>query len=280
MQISFANSLTDWQPKVSFVQDFLAGQAAQWGRPNFNWTEFLTPDTTVRIYLDRDRYLPHAHPPPQQTLQQERQQLLDKVQHMFGDSPEFDPSRHVHLATRHGLVPAKNQYKISIRCYISCFSIRMGDIPKLLRHFDPEEYFDLAPYSARQKLGIPGACKGKDGDYRVLQLEDGVRPEDCIAQLLTGDEISLDFDKLPDNRVSESDFRGQAPAEWETVAARLEEAGFLDPRYVSRRKHSLTFSCSNRAATCPCPCCRLVHDRQNWSVASLHNQEKEGVRRS
>ncbi len=268
MTLQITDSLTDWAPKTLSVPDFLALQLARWGRPDFNACEFMTHDTVVRPYTDRDLYL--DHPPTPAEIARERQLCHDSLCLIFGTSltsgsgDDFDPHLHLRFAHRHGYVPAKAMHKISIRAYVTRYSIRMGDIPLLLRYFEQDAFWDMAPYAARQKLAVPGGCKGQGGDHRVLELEPGTRPEDCLAQYLTGQEERLGGFEQATSQQPKGCFDGEVPEDWEAMVPRLVEAGFVDPYVVGRRPNSITFRAPANLGS-PCPCgCGCVHDSHNW----------------
>ena len=275
LDIRVTDSLTDWEPHTIALRDFLAIQAAAWGRPDFNACEYLQHDTIVRVYLDRDLYLPHPPQPPE--LRHQRQLCLDSLRAIFGGDPTFDPRLHVRFAHRHGYVPAKASHKVSFRCYVPRYSIRMGDIPTLLAYFDQAGFWDPAPYSRRQKLAVPGGCKGQGGDRRTLQLEEGVRPEDCIAQAVDGTEIRLeDFAEAQADVARKAGRKvggGEQPESWAEIVPRLVQAGFVDPHPIGRREQSITFqSMGNLGRPCPCGC-GSTHDRQNWWVSASSDGE-------
>lgn len=255
--IKYSNALTDWENREMPLQQFLREQQSMWGQPHFNRCETLLADDIVRVYTDRDQYLDHQ--PTQAEYEQEFKQCHDHMVALFEGDPNFSPSQ-IHIAHRHGLVPDKG-WKVSFRCYVTGYKIRMQDIPKLLKAAGQEDFWDLAPYSARQHLAVPGGCKGLRGDHRVLELGDHSDAIHCIAQALVGGEQLLGgFDEeVKDNKR----YKTEAPPEWTQVETTLHEAGFSNPRFRGRRESSLTFTCDQRGQQCPCQCGN-VHDSQNW----------------
>lgn len=150
--IKYSNALNDWAHREMPLQQFLHEQQLNWGKPHFNRCETMSGDDVVRIYTDRDCYLDQK-PTPQQ-CEQQYGECRSRMIALFEGDPKFTPSQ-IYIAHRHGFVPDKG-WKMSFRCYVTGYKIKMKDIPKLLNEFGQMDFWDAAPYNSRQHLAIPG----------------------------------------------------------------------------------------------------------------------------
>ncbi len=257
--IKYTDAIGDWTVRDAPLQDYLAYQAAQWGRTTR--CEFLQHGTRVVPYFDFDSTQASPYTP---------QQLADAwdlchrtIMTVFGTDPDFDFDTRVAHAHRHGLVPAKALHKISFRFWIRGFSILPEHMPVLIKATAPPELqdvFDLSIYSARRLLAVVGGIKG-DGDHRVLEVDDPTTAQWCICQRLEGNEIDLDL--ASEVEALKRNLKGStatAPEDWDALETLLMAAGFQDPLYRGRRQLSVTFTAANLGMDCPC--CPWVHDSQ------------------
>lgn len=272
--IKYTKALSNWVVQSLAPHDFMQMQRDLWGQPTFNVCEYLTADTMVKVYTDRDRYCDEE--PSQELLQQERQECINRLAAMFYADPRFDVS-HIHIAYRHGQVSKADgtKWKISFRCYVQGFKIRVGSIPDMIRACQSEEhatedFWDMSPYKSKQLLAVPGGCKGSQ-DHRVLELEDPAALPHCVVQNLLGDEVLLDMEEFSSDKTQlrqdvtamQLSKRSLTSPAWDEVQPLLEQAGFKGLVYMGDRKHSLTFRCDRSR---PCACCLYQHDSQNWWV--------------
>lgn len=272
MTLRITNSIRDWNVHQVERNAFLCTQKQQWGEADFNACEYLEEDQVTLPYFDRDEY--RTEQPTQQQLLEAQQQFVTHVQDIFNTDVKFG-SHSLVVATRHGYVP-DGRFKISFRAVVHGYSIRMGSIPALIHSVAKvPDYFDTSPYHSRQKLAVLGACKGS-GDTRVLQpvQADVERVQDFLVQLLQGEEQMLEVPDLPVYSKAKSIGEAQAGAVWSKAAPCLESAGFLAPRPIGTREHSVTFTCDNRSSTHPCPLCACVHDR---CVCLIKSKGKQNV---
>lgn len=262
--IAFVDGIrSKWEPKTLPLSQFLQQQASNWGSPTFNACECLQHGQMVSLYLDADKYVDES--PTQQAIDQQLTMCKETILSMFEADDGFDMERDVIMGYRHGYVESKKTYKISFRFFIPRYHLLLEDVPKLLRQYKGTDIFDSAPYSSRQKLNVPGACKG-DGDHRTLQLEDRSQGEWCLAQNIKSNSRVLDFDELGDDLSAGSKRKrtSQPPPAWEEARKVLQEFGFTNPTYVNSRPSSITFTSNDLGGTCPC--CTGQHDSHNFWV--------------
>lgn len=245
------------------LSDFLQMQREQWGTNNFNVCEWLNHGQMVSLYLDYDDYTED-----QITPQLEKQKLdmcMDTISSMFEGDANFLPERDVIVGFRHGWIQTKNANKISFRFFIPCYKLLLEDVPKLLAKQDTGKVFDRAPYSSLQKLNVPGACKG-GGDTRTLELKDKSLADWCLAQRVREDAQLLEgFDKV--NKINTKKRQAgtcQEPPVWEEAFKVLEDL-FDNPRYISSRPESLTFTSDDKGLPCPLKCGH-IHDSHNYWI--------------
>lgn len=255
--IAFCDGLKQsWTAQSLPVSQYHDQQAECFGHPQFNRFELLHASMLVHPYFDMDAYS-DAAPSDSLVKQQEEAARQNVIKHFkMGDSLFCED--HVLVATRHGMVPAKQKFKISVRVYVTCYSIALQDMAALVKAFQepglPQgDFWDEGVYSTRQKLGIVGACKG-DGDWRVLTPLGDWEPSLATVQHLTGTEQQLAAQ--PRKAPAKATINDEA---WEEVVPHLEARGFREPRLISRKAAGFDFTADNKGVDCPC--CPWVHDR-------------------
>ncbi len=267
--INFVESLkSTWTPKTLPAADFLQQQRDRWGRPSFNRCETLLATDEVIPYLDYDTYIDHQ--PTKEDHDKHLRLCLEKLGEMFHDPNVFDLARDVRVGHSHGWVPQKQTYKVSLRFWVPAFSIAMGDMPLLINYWDQGDFWDTSPYHARQKLRVPGACKG-EGDERVLELAVGTPPEECLAQnVRPGSRHLGNFEPVPRSlkRRRLEDAPGisgaNEPFDWEEAKRALVDFGFDTPVKVGVREDSITFTSADKGLDCPLGCGRAHDSQNNW----------------
>lgn len=259
--ITFADGLkASWDCSQLPLQAFLQHQQACWGQDTFNRFEVLRHGQTIIPYWDFDRLLDQA--PSSQQLKDDLDLCISSLTKAFEPDPGFDAAKDLVHGYRHGWVPQKGKHKVSYRFWCPRYNILLEDMKKLNLEFGLHPLFDSSVYSAKQKLGIPGACKSPQ-DPRVLELEDRALAGRALAQNVPKDSQNLKFPEEVPTTNHHTPSKHQPPPEWEDVAPTLEVAGFTNPVYVGCRATSLTFTCDCLGALCPCGC-GCTHDSQNW----------------
>lgn len=244
----------EWVPQTVTVAEFLKEQQARWGQPDYNIFELLKheDDRLVRPYFDYDQETP-------QDVMAARQKCIEALSEIFKADDNFSPEHNIKVGYRHGTL-ATGKFKTSWRFWVRGYCLPMKEMPALIKacsHPDYSDLWDMSVYSAKRKMGIPGACKSPQ-DPRVLELEDRDHPELCLIQALEGNEVQMSF---PEDSHPPS-VSNCSPPNWGTILPVLQAFGFHDPYPVGTRSKSITFRSSDIGRHCPC--CSHTHDSQGY----------------
>lgn len=137
--------------------------------------------TICKLYLDHDFYC-QGPVPTAEEVQRESEAVIRNVRVLLEGLGTDKNNLTCVIATRHGLCPKKGLWKLSHRPFLQGFRIRYTDIPKVLKVFGQEGFWDPTVYkSSEQLLAVVNCCKGVIGKYydgRVLQPQ-----SDCLDPL-------------------------------------------------------------------------------------------------
>ena len=162
--------------------------------------EFLDENHDYEAFTDSDIYLESRQPPTQDFVRKVLDSIFKNLYRLVGSqSPENADFK---MATRHGLVEEKGVYKLSFRCYLFGFKIKLKDMRDLIVNKGLDENglgsFDIAPYNKTQLLGCVGFAKSQtDGRMLLPTVMDSSEPgvlEGFMVQNLTGEEPTLTND--------------------------------------------------------------------------------------
>ena len=191
--------------------------------------EYLDEDHYYVPFTDSDHYCQSKEPPSQDFIQEVLDGVFRNLYILVGSqSPENADFK---MATRHGLVTEKGVYKLSFRCYLFGFKIKLRDMRDLIvsKGLDRNGLgsFDKAPYNKSQLLGCVGFAKS-ESDMRLLVpsigscSEPGIL-ESFMVQNLTGDEPTLINDENIQNEtdISEPEDISEDVSSWEDNGPRF-----------------------------------------------------------
>ena len=174
--------------------------------------EYLDEDHYYVPFTDSDIYCDTEEPPSQDFVREVLDCIFRNLYTLVGaQSPENADFK---MATRHGLVEDKGVYKLSFRCYLFGFRIKLKDMRDLIvsKGLDQNGLgaFDKAPYNKTQLLGCVGFAKSQtDGRMLLPTLEACAEPgilEGFMVQNLTGKEpILVNDDESTERQVAVSE---------------------------------------------------------------------------
>lgn len=165
--------------------------------------ECLKGDKEYLPYTDTDYYCDSPERPQESFIDRLQEKILQNWCILAG-SQGYEGCE-LKMATRHGLVPGKNKYKLSFRFYLLGFRVK----PMVMKDYIQRKHlgegkfgdFDTAPYSKSQLLGCVGFFKSQE-DARILQPHDDDSLEAYMVQNLTGNERQFEYS--PDSENNEN----------------------------------------------------------------------------
>lgn len=144
----------------------------------------------TKMFFDRDEPLDVGVMPTPELLAWKDSQVREHLERILSRIP-LEPGTQLSyvIATRHGFIAEKNQYKLSYRPYVSGIKVKFESIPNLIRFVagPPEDndrhgvlnFWDSTVYKrSEQLLGCINGIK-TDKDRRKLCME---QPDDDIAK--------------------------------------------------------------------------------------------------
>lgn len=257
-QVRYTDAIGDWTVRTCDLQDHLHHLRSDRGITTR--CEYLEHDSPTVPYFDFDQT--QIDPVAPDDVLAAADLCRRTICEIFGPEPSFDFDSGVARASRHGYVPSKGVYKISLRFWVKGFKILPQHMAALIGACTPpdlRDVFDLSIYSSKRLLACVGGIKG-NGDDRVLQAAEPWMEEWSVCQRLVGTEINVDMTEEVTSRALPSRTTSLPPGGWPTVGEALKQAGFVDPVYVGKRENSISFTCALLSVSCPC--CPHVHDRQ------------------
>ena len=169
----FVTSITSRRVEHWSVEDFIEKRESSGKR--FTAFEYLQDNMLTKPYFDYEQYYDQA-PPTANEVQSVLSGLKYSIRDCFMGYEDFDDSKQVAYAQRHGWVggsSTQRRYKVSFRAYVLGYAIRYTQMPQFLKEHGGGWKFDMSVYKAKEQLyGCVGGCKGaipgKDMDERVL----------------------------------------------------------------------------------------------------------------
>ena len=143
-------------------------------KPGHTLVEYLTPQTTTKLYFDVERYIGNPDAIVRDQLQKDfYHQVVNHMNTLINHLKPTNRNVTYKMASRHGIDPKKQEYKLSFRTYVIGVSIVYHDIPILLSSTeslqDMVDFWDMSVYKeSEQLLCTINGIKGR-GDERVLE---------------------------------------------------------------------------------------------------------------
>lgn len=209
--MKFVTSITSRNVERWTLEQLLQKQSE--AGKHFTLFEYLQNDVLCRPYFDHERY--YDDEPNDSEVQAILCGLKYSIRECFRGEEEFDETKHVAYAQRHGWVASANRkeegtgqgrrekstptrkFKVSFRAYVLGYAIRYTQMPFFIKEHAVGCDFDLSVYKAKEQLyGCLGGCKGKipnkEMDNRILvPLTHKSNPRAFLVQALDGNEKVL-----------------------------------------------------------------------------------------
>lgn len=206
--------------RESFTQRFTAEEAADKLRGGaacriascHTWCEHLADGTLTKLYLDRDEVFPHltdpGKPPSGEDVERHESDVRTHMDALVAGlrRPGGDELTYV-VATRHGYSPKHKAHKLSSRPFVQGLYMKFHDIPRVIREFKQEGFWDMTVYKpSEQLLAAINGAKGRMGsveDWRVLTPQsDQPDPLLYVAQHHDTSWVLLDMVGRPHDAVA------------------------------------------------------------------------------
>lgn len=154
-----------------------------------HYLEYYTADTVVHPIFDKDAdgYVNKPDDTECQRVLGESIAMLKELFHQLGGVEDDD----IYIATREPRLTKKNGWKISYRFYIPKYSIKPGNLLRLLYALEQDSFWDTSIYSKENLLFMIGSNKYFDTPT-LLPVNHTENIFGFIAQGISGDEVGLD----------------------------------------------------------------------------------------
>ena len=163
-------------------------------------------------YTDCDHYCDSPDRPSDEFINEVQCKMFSNLNKLVMDQCHDGCS--LRMATRHGVDAKKNVYKLSFRCYLGGFVIKLADMRDIIVRKGLDKCgvgsFDKAPYNKNQLLGRVGFYKS-DQDSRILKPASDGTLEDFMVQNTTGEERLLKYIECKEESTAPATTRSNSP---------------------------------------------------------------------